>query len=276
MSEIIECGPRPVLFRIVWALSLSAMTLGTATIVGANQSSACTAKKGKCSPESQNARWNSGTKVTIYPPEINTGMHITSNASIADNECVAEPADDLPFKISVDGQTLGSEPGDTADDPNCTDVELKRADIQIRYDGLDVKPQLNVNAAPDATLKGGDVVFSTYANYQQWLDRGEIRIFKKGDTTRQAPLAVIATKKGLAHWNAPSGQDYEVTYVLRVYDPKGRFDETAPKILKLADIRGGVKSEVDLAVVYASNSLKVHNIPVSGGAVLVSGHEIPQ
>ena len=173
-----------------------------------------------------------------------------------------------PFDFTVDGQ-----PADGS--KRCAVAAPVPTDVQIRYDGLSNEPRLNVVASPDAALKGSDVTFKTYSNYALLIARGEIRIFQKGDTTRQAPLAVVPLKKGLARWQVPKDAGDLVTYVLRVYDAGGRFDETAPKILDLSAVRAGTPSAQDLMAVYNGNALEVRNIPITGGAVLVSGHHVP-
>ena len=227
--------------------------------------------------------------------------------------CAPAAVNALPFAISVDGQPLDAKRGiTTADSQRCVDVALQKADVQIRYDGLNSEPRLNVVAAPDAALRGDAVVFKTHSNYALRIFSGEIRIFAKGTTTRQAPLVVIPVERGQATWAIPTdvrqhmrtarearslkdtakagaapqgtlaatGTNHdplkdEVTYVLRVYDNTGRFDETAPKILDIAEVKGGVTQTNDLMSVYNGNALSVRNIPITGGAILVSGRNVP-
>ena len=257
-----------------YAVGLAVVISLIACLTTAPRASACTASDGDCLVQDNRAQLQVRPEVTVQPYEPNTETMV-ANQSQANGDCSSEPTEDLPFKISVDGKTLGGHSDNDADSQRCTDMALERADIQIRYDGLEEKKRLNVVAAPNAALKRGHVVFATYANYQLWLERGEIRIFRKSDTTRQTPLATVPVVNGVAQWQAPDEPDAEFDYVLRVYDPQGRFDETHPKVLKLADVRGGVMREGDLIAVYGGDALKVHNINVSGGAVMVSGRDIP-
>ncbi len=208
----------------------------------------------------------------------------------------------------MDGKALdGGVARSVADSQRCTDLALERADVQIRYDGFNSEPRLNVVAGPDAALKGQRVQFKTYANYALLIERGEIRVFAKDKTSRQTPLAVIPVEGGLATWQVPADVREQFTrlspkdaptaasplvsskndtrkdgvyYVLRVYDAHGRFDETSPKELDIAHARGGanVRGAVidpDLMSVYGGNALAVRNIPITGGAVLVSGRHVP-
>jgi hypothetical protein len=224
--------------------------------------------------------------------------------SHVDGNCRASPlSDDAPFAFTVDGQPVDpAQVRNAADSQRCVDVALNRADVQIRYDGLNSEPRLNVVAAPDAALRGEGVTFKTHTNYALRIERGEIRIFSKDKTTRQTPMAVIPVERGRATWHVPAevreriarasikdvpakgapviaaGPDPVkdgVVYVLRVYDASGRFDETAPKSLDIAHIRGGMASEATLMSVYNGNALEVRNIPITGGAILVSGRKVP-
>jgi hypothetical protein len=214
--------------------------------------------------------------------------------------------EDADFGFTIDGQSVAPGGATTvADSQRCTDVALRRADIQIRYDGLNSEARLNVVAGPDAAKRGDVVVFRTHANYAWFIERGEVRIFGKDQTTRQTPLAILPVEAGHASWTVPNDVVEQirshaslkddkiksakstitaaptdtikdgVTYVLRVYDAHGRFDETAPKILSVAHLRGGVFNQGDLAAVYNGNALEVRNIKVAGGAILVSGRDVP-
>jgi hypothetical protein len=207
------------------------------------------------------------------PPNTETMRAADSEAN---GVCRSGAGSDLPFAISVDGNPIHGNGRNMADSQRCTDIALSRADIQVRYDSIAVDPRLNVAAGPDAALRGDQVAFAVYSNYALWINRAEIRIFAKGDTTRQKPMAIVAVDKGRASWMTPGGEQRadEVTYVLRVYDHAGRFDETKPMALKLADVRGGKLAAGDLERVYGGNARVVKNIPVRGGSVVVSGRQI--
>jgi hypothetical protein len=238
-----------------------------------------------------------------------SGESMRADGSHANGGCharVGTSGDDADFAFTIDGQSVAPDGGtNAADSQRCTDVALERADIQIRYDGLNTEPRLNVVAAPDAANRGDAVIFKTHSNYAWQIERGEVRIFAKDTTTRQAPLAIVPVEGGLASWVIPqevvaqirhyaSLKDDKsktakttitaaptdlikesVTYVLRAYDATGRFDETSPKALGVAHMRGGIFNPADLMAVYNGNALEVRNIKVTGGAVLVSGRNVP-
>lgn len=209
------------------------------------------------------------SEVRRAPPNTEaSGIH----DSDANGQCAPAVSASLPFAISVDGKPIDGSPIEgMADSQRCTDLALARADIQVRYESMAAEPRLNVLAAPDAVRRGTHIVFAVYSNYSLWIAKAEVRIFIKGDTTRQAPAAVVPVDRGLAHWEGPDSRDEAVTYVLRVYDAEGRFDETTPRLLHLADVRSGKLKPGDLETVWGGNIREVRNIPVRGGAVTVSG-----
>lgn len=199
-----------------------------------------------------------------------------SNGPSAAPGCAAASAgDDAPFRFTVDGETLdGKGRASAADSQRCTDLAARRADIQIRYDGLNNEPRLNVVAGPDAAFKGGNVIFDVHNNYAYRIVRGEIRLFGKHDTTRQTPVAVLPANGTGASWTLPVDAPDQIKYVYRVYDAQGRFDETAVKVLDTAEVRGG-KLRTDELNAATGNALEVRNIPKSGGAIMVSGRDVP-
>ena len=227
-------------------------------------------------PSAQVAGEGARASVKARPP-VNSEQ-LALGASNAGKNCApaaAEPTE--PFSFTVDGKTVDDAKTitpSTADSQRCTDLALAKSDVQIRYDGLNSEPRLNVVAAPDAALKGGYVGFSTHANYALMIARAEIRIFEKGSTTRQIPISILPIDRGFAKWQVPREAGDSVTYVLRVYDASGRFDETAAKTLDLAFIRAGKVAPNELLSVYDGNALEVRNIPVSGGTILVSGRNV--
>ncbi len=189
----------------------------------------------------------------------------------------SQPAtDSVPFKISVDGETVAG--SDTpADAQRRTDVGLDKVDIQVKFDGLDAKQILAVKAEP-VEAGSGAVRFRTSTNYARFIARGEVRVFKaenKDDSqiVDVDPVAVVdVSSSDLVEWKA-DGDLKDYYYVYRVYDDEGRFDETGPKPI--------IDRTVDLDVTKVEGDLtgdqaKVRNISVYGGAVTVFGRNIPE
>lgn len=200
-----------------------------------------------------------------------------------------------PLRITVDGKPLDAQDGiNEADRQRCVDVALARTDIQIRYDPLEHAPLLNAIALPQNAVVGQTVRFSTYTNYPAYIERAEIRLFAANQSTQQTPLTVIPVIAGSsAEWVVAPPRDAPlhvrgdlakprfVNYLLRVYDHEGHFDETRARRLDLPTAaapasRSPIASARELEqAAYGENTLSLRNIPVSGGAVTVSGSHVP-
>jgi outer membrane protein OmpA-like peptidoglycan-associated protein len=214
----------------------------------------------------------------------------------ATSACIGDAADQLaPIRITVDGVPLDRrEPVNEADRQRCVDVALARANIQVRYDPLEQQPFLNVIAIPQQGVVGKPVRFTSYTNYPRYIDHAEMRLFMPDQSVQQKPLQVIPIKAGQsAQWVPPPWRrsllhlttslelPHYVTYVLRVYDRAGHFDETQPRRLDLVET--ALVQSMDAATLardterlaYGENTLVLHNIPVHGGAVTVSGSHVP-
>src|SRR5207247_3477946 len=140
--------------------------------------------------------------------------------------------------ITVDGKPVDDPSRSSSDVQRCTDVALEKANIQFRFDNLESQPRLAVAADPVAVAvseleAAAPVVrFRMYTNYASFIKRAEIRIFEQQQSLQAVPLEVIAVDDaGLGEWQPAAktlagSQARELKYLLRVYDPKGNFDET--------------------------------------------------
>ena len=200
------------------------------------------------------------------------------------------------ISISVDGETVLGNP--TPEDTIIrTDRDLEAVDIQIKFDGLDVTRRLNV-ATPELrnSYKPGEVIaFRGSWNYPDWIDRAEIHIYRSIDKpnaqTVAHPVEIIAMptrgeNSGKVEWKSfsdvsdPSLNGGDFSYVLRVYDDKGRFDETLPLHLVISEeeplyIDKNLGKEPAVAVGEADDRTGVSNIPLYGGSVTVYGRHVP-
>ncbi len=190
-------------------------------------------------------------------------------------------AEDVPFRISIDGVPQDDTGVIDPDIQRCTDVSLEKADIQIRYDALEQTPVLNAHAWPNAVPRDGQVEITGWSNYAAFIAKAEVRLFAPGVSTQGAPLAVLPLELGQAAAWMPKGlKDDHVVYVLRVYDARGRFDETRPKRIDLTD-KARPTDDVEkrereslvnnVLAGYGENSLAIHNIQTHGGAVTANG-----
>jgi hypothetical protein len=184
-----------------------------------------------------------------------------------------------PFVISVDGVSIDGS-ARVVDPKRQTDVALEAVDVQVKFDGLGVAPMLNVSTFPARTAyKAGEtLIFLASSNYPAWIARSEIRIFKHGDLAAGKIHAMLAVSDlGGASWQLPEDAPADMDYVLRVYDGKGRFDETRPLPLIRSDRTLERHTPVDSGVApgYGEDRTAARNIPVYGGAVTVHGKNIP-
>lgn len=189
---------------------------------------------------------------------------------------------DSAFNITIDGVPAG--PAKTrveADRQRCADVALEKADIRIHYDPLGIAPALNVWTIPNGSLRSEPVSFYTYSNYAFWIKHAEVRIFEKGKSSQQEPFATVPVKiNEAALWQIPAATPENIFFLLRVYDEKGRFDETAAKELKLLTTRTPAKDEEkpsrEILIGYGENSRVLANIPASGGSITIDGAKIKE
>lgn len=184
--------------------------------------------------------------------------------------------DDVPFLISVDGSpVVGME-----DAQRNADVSLSKVDIQVKFDGLGVQPVLNVATAPvRASYRAGEAIqFFATNNYPVYIARAEIRISEAGKSRGDSTIAVIPVSPlGIADWTMPADGPSAMEYVLRVYDEKGRYDQT--KVLPLArtgkDFKQHEPKDAAIAPGWGEDRTDFRNIPVWGGAVTVYGRNVP-
>ena len=191
----------------------------------------------------------------------------------------AQPSTDTPapLRMTLDGQPLtAADAIYEADRQRCVDVATNQHDIQIQFDPLKTEPALNVTASPDGVLAGKPVEFVTYSNYVHWIRKAEIRLFLPAQDPRERPLAVLPVQIGsITKWTPDATIPADTLYLLRVYDERGRFDETRLKRLTILDAATThIDHPKDTLAGYGENSLRVHNIPVIGGSVTVSGRNV--
>jgi hypothetical protein len=183
------------------------------------------------------------------------------------------------FSISVDGQHVAGTKI-APDTQRKTDLALEAVDIQVKFDGLDVKPILNVSTFPPRqTYQGGEQVnFLASSNYPAWIAKSELRIFRAGDEGRAEPFAIVeVSHQGAATWQMPLHAPVELSYALRVYDNADRFDET--KALPLTRTTKFLSHETNgpaIAPGYGEDRTAFRNIPIYGGAVTVYGRNVPR
>ena len=95
------------------------------------------------------------------------------------------------FDISLEGVSIVA-PKDSptqTDEMRRTDIALDNMKLDIRFDGFEAQPYLNIMATK--ANKEGDITFLPYWNYSAWIETAEIRIFPLGESTLTEPLRVL-------------------------------------------------------------------------------------
>ena len=182
------------------------------------------------------------------------------------------------YRLSVDGVVLEGAGRTYAEAQRCQDVRLAAAGIRIQADEHNARKVLSLDAWPDRAWSGEPVDFTAYWNYSRWVALAEVRLFALGGSVKSEPAAVVELNyDGAASWTPPPGAPgYRM--VLRVYDRKGRFDETEPYDLLVSSAphedRRAASPAREHAVGYGKTHLALDRIPVSGARVTVSGERL--
>lgn len=228
----------------------------------------------------------------IISPAIADDITNTNQVVIVDAPPNTELAEDTfqlegpGFSISVDGERIsGSDkkPVKTqaVDVQRQTDIDLESVDIQVKFDGLGVEPTLNITTDDlRHSYKGGQQIkFIASSNYPDWIENSEVRIFERGDEKRGKPVDVINVTDNLAVWVMPEAGHGDYSYVLRVYDNAGRYDETLPLGISRTGrdftVHETSPQEEAVSPGEGDDRTNFRNIPVYGGAVTVFGRNIP-
>lgn len=175
------------------------------------------------------------------------------------------------FVLSLDGVPQTGDP-QLEDQIRRTDLALAQADVQVQLNTQDPEPRLDVETAGQARsyAAGDTVTLISETNYPAFLDRGEMRIID-----RQAPggprllARVPVDPNGRVDISLPEGRDLVVVH--RVYDARGRYDETEALPLSIADDRAQ-RDDVE----EGSQFIAHRGIRVNGGTVTVSATDVAQ
>lgn len=180
-----------------------------------------------------------------------------------------------PAKVAPDitGQRVTASGAHGGYAPQPVDWALSVSDIAISFDGLSVKRRLDAILLTEEEAAPGQVVrVQSQLNYPAFVQRAEFRLVDLSARGGPRTLQVIpVAPNGVAAVTVPEAED--VVLVHRVYDARGRYDETGPVPLRARD-----KSAVilgDRAVEEGTSTLVRQRIPVHGGAVTVRGQNVP-
>ncbi|MEJ2330298.1 MAG: OmpA family protein [Gammaproteobacteria bacterium] len=170
--------------------------------------------------------------------------------------------------------------------------------IWATQDPASIDPRLDISGGGSVVVDGGQVSkpvnFSLSTNYNSYIDRWELSIFRKGQPSR--PLKVIRGESldlnqqiewdGSLDGNEGLRVGDELEYVFRAYDDAGHVDETLPRELDVLDpiqdqaapdeVTDYWTKESEQAKVFGETNLRIQSIPVRGARVRFYGHDVPE
>ncbi len=244
---------------------VSVMSLTSAQMAWGQASGTCPTIGGIIDPECEFAE--AGTVVTMPPGEnTETGTGVD--------------AGEEGYAISVNGETVEGDPRvidrqnpvRTAVAPRQTqrkaDVQLAKAEVQVRFDGLDVRPRLDLGIEATTTNAGSNITLHGHTNYPHWIKKGEARFIQIDERGRRRTLKVVALPaNGTVTTTVPEGENVVVVY--RVYDDRNRYNETVEMPLTQRTVR---QSSGDFEA--GTDKTTRQGFTPRGGAVTVSGQNV--
>ena len=201
-----------------------------------------------------------------------------------------------------------------------TPVALGKSSVQLPNGGVLwatedpnlSQPQLDVSASAMVAFDGKRIVrpvrFYSYNNYDAFIERAEVRIFRDSDGDLVAPLVSLPLPVAAladAEWDGTLPDDFrarigdELIYVVRVHDKNGTFDETYPRRMQLVSpdevnragtqLRNATERRLGQSMdqaeaearsqldgVFGSSSLRIQNIPIQGSRIRIQGRNLPE
>lgn len=179
------------------------------------------------------------------------------------------------FSISIDNKTIAGTPA-PRDRRRPNDIAAAAANVDVRYDGLDLRRLLNVSTVDlRAAYRANEPIrFRTSANYPNFIARTEVRIIDRSKRGNPVVATLPAKANGEVVWKMPASGSGNLAYLVRVYDSKGRYDETKPLGLRRtarALVRHTTVGAPIIAAGEGEDRTRIRNIPIRGGKITVSG-----
>ncbi len=217
----------------------------------------------------------STTFLTSAWAQSTVSVPVGANTELADGTPGAG-FDDLGFSISIDNETRCRGCSAALWLTARNDIRAERANVAVRYDGLDTTRRLNVSTDDlRASYRAGETVtFRSSMNYPAYVARTEVRILDR--SRRGNPVVATRADRGERDrrlGSCPSDGPDDYAYVLRTYDAAGRYDETQPLALMRTERAFPTHSMAGAPFVAAGEGedrTRIRRIPVSGG----TGHRV--
>ncbi|WP_407492466.1 hypothetical protein [Pseudooceanicola sp. MF1-13] len=182
------------------------------------------------------------------------------------------------IKINPGSATANQTAGQTARE-QAQDIDLRDAKVKVTHDKFFATRRLNVRTADQRAdfAPGEEVRFLSSMNYPKHITRSEVLIREDRDGTGRGRVTIVPiAPNGVAGWRMPADGPDSYSYVLRVYDAHGRFDETHPLALTRSDSPSRpVLNGPAIAPGEGEDRTARRRIPQQGGAITVSGSDLP-
>lgn len=242
-----EENPARADFGVQDSAAKRSIPLGSAVPVSVNgtaDASALVRVSGQITPANAEGAY---TAQQLIPPACNSlmvsvtkdcGSEQDISVSRADwqSPIVSMKPDEPPAALS---QTISTSDGMTITiDPEEEQAIDNPYSVKVRTDQTHVDPVLAAGLVESerTVVRGQSATFISYVNYPSFVEKAEVRIFRAGVGPDATPLEVVpADKSGVARWTPGDMPEKDLFYTFRVYDEKGRFDETQPHELTVLD-----------------------------------------
>lgn len=179
------------------------------------------------------------------------------------------------FSITVGNQVIAGNKAVKKEREKVAKV-VKDLNLSVQLDSLGAKPRLDLlrDGPPKRAARVGETVsFVSQTNFPDWIKRSELLIVDRSAIggPRVLQTLELAPNKSV-DFTVPNarGDKSDLVAIYRVYDDKGRFNETKAISVTQPDLRfdgSGIEK--------GSDNTAIANIPVAGGAVTIKGDDLP-
>jgi len=169
-------------------------------------------------------------------------------------------------------------------------VRLKNgAAIWATEDAGMTSPKLEISTSEQADLKAGNIKFRAFSNYAPFIDKWELRIFKRSSSQSEQDIEVLSGSRD-SLYNIEfkfEEEDFKIGeslyYQLKVFNSDGVFDTVKTKKITFVErvenqnlTEQDEQAETELInLIWGQSSLEIQNIPIRGSRVRIVGNNVP-